>query len=221
MKRLVLAVSLVLAVGVAGCDDDSDTKPTDAKGDVSPGDGGDGGGAAKCTGTFNTLTRAQLGGATSASGKCAMTKDLDFICTANLAQRSRECGVSCLALGGNNIPGCVTTCIQGSTANPDLTAGCADCYRDLFSCSVAKCSACTADPNSAACLSCQMSQGCLGAFFQCSGLPGGSLLPDGGAPDVAPEAGADKPAEAGPGADVPAEAGSPDGGADAADATAG
>jgi hypothetical protein len=222
MKRLVLAVSLALAVVGGGCDDDNDNKPTDAKTDTPLGDAGGDGGAAKCSGTFSSLTRTQLGAATSASGMCAMPKDLDFICTANLAQRSRDCGTSCLVTGSTNIPQCIADCIQQSQDPnlPDLTAGCAGCYRDLFSCTVAKCATCTADPNSAACLSCQQTQGCLPVFFQCSGLPGGTLGGDGGVTDT----GADRPPETAPevGTEVPSsEVGNPDGGADAADATAG
>jgi hypothetical protein len=223
MKRLVLALSLGFALVASGCDDDNDNKPVDAKTDVPAGDGGgDANTAGKCTGTYSQINRTQLGQMSSGSGKCANMKDLDFICTANLADRARACGITCLGSGAlpAAIPGCVSMCIQGSATTPDLTMGCADCYRDLFSCTLAKCNACTTDPSSAACTSCQQTQGCLPTFFQCSGLPGGTLTPDAGV-DATPDAldaGADRPPETN--SEVGGDT-APDGGVDATDATAG
>jgi hypothetical protein len=216
MKRLMLAVSLTLALVGGGCDDDGDSKPTDAKTDAIVTDGGTDGTTptGKCMGTFAALTRAQLGAASSPAGKCAMSKDLDNICNNNLADKSRSCGLTCLSTGLEPaaVPGCVSACIA---TQAELTTPCAECYRDLFSCTLAKCSVCTSDPAAAACVTCQQAQGCLPTFFQCSGLPGGSLGTDAGA-----DTGADRPPETGgdTGADVPAEAGPADAGADAADA---
>ncbi|HEY0705491.1 MAG TPA: hypothetical protein VGG33_01770 [Polyangia bacterium] len=234
MKRLALAATLALAFLASGCDDDGDGGKVDggdAGADVKPLDAV----GATCVGTFTGLSRAQLGSATSASGACRAASDLDYICVSDLATTARNCGTTCLMIS----PGadqaalvqCVDSCLNSSRM---LTAGCAVCYRNLLTCTVAMCNAeCTSDPNSNACRSCQVTRGCMGAFFTCSGLPGGTPS-DGGvdsrpdSADALPDAGADTrdaPIETGGGdaADARIDGGADAGvdASDAADATAG
>jgi hypothetical protein len=79
------------------------------------------------------------------------------------------------------------------------------------------CQECVADPNSAACMTCQVTKGCFGTFFTCSGLPSGATPPP---VDASPDAVVD----AGPKVDATADANKVDApvdaGVDAADAAA-
>jgi hypothetical protein len=232
MKRLALAVSLAL-VFVAACDDDGDgggrPDASDAGGDSRPLDAT----GATCVGTFTGLTRSQLGAATSASGMCRMASDLDYICVADIARMASGCGSTCLMLhpatNQSALLQCVDQCLQSSKM---LSVGCANCYRDLLACTLAMCpSECTSDPASAACQTCRTNRGCMGAFFTCSGLPGGTGTDAGGdgrtdatgdgRVDAVMDAGSDMrdaPIETGGDAGDARLDGGADGGADAADA---
>jgi hypothetical protein len=213
MKRLVLAASLAFALVGVSCDDDTTTPPTDAGGDAKTDSAttNDSGGPVNgmCTGTFSRLTRVQLKALSTIPGKCTTDSDLDFICTGDIATKARECGVTCKTLGAPNLPDCVSKCLQPKTS---LTSSCTDCYRDLVLCTALNCQECVADPNSAACMTCQMTKGCFGTFFTCSGLPSGATPPP---VDASPDAVVD----AGPKVDATADA-KVDAGVDAADAAA-
>ena len=86
---------------------------------------------------------------------------------------------------------CVAVCAQNTAV---ISSGCASCYRSLLSCSLLSCATqCTTDANSAACITCQNTSGCTGAFTTCSGLPsGGAASPDAGT-DGPRDGGADGP----------------------------
>jgi hypothetical protein len=224
MKRLALAASLAFALVAAGCDDDPATPPADAGGDAAKLDssvGGDSGGpAGMCTGTFAALTRTSLK-ALSGSGKCTSDTDLDFICTGDISTKARECGVTCKTLGAPNLPDCVSQCLMPKTK---ISSGCTECYRDLVICTAVNCQECVADPNSAACMMCQLTSGCFTKFFGCSGLPSGAPRPDAAvdapvvdaAMDTAPKV--DAPVDAGSDAGPDA---SPDAGTDTSSSDAG
>lgn len=184
MKRLAFVCSLLFVVSGASCDDDDKPPPRPDAADAA-GDAGDAGGdaAVTCVGTFAGTSRATLGSRTAPSGRCSASGDLDTICTGDIAAKARACGTMCLAsVPQAAVPGCVSTCI----AAEKLSMGCADCYRDLFVCTLQKCtSPCTADPSSTECRTCQSAMGCIPAFAMCSGLPLGTPPGDGGV-DVPP-----------------------------------
>jgi hypothetical protein len=227
MKRLVLAASLAFALVGVGCDDDTTTPPTDAGGDakadaVTATDSGN----SMCTGTFSKLNRTTIKQASTPGGKCTADADLNFICTGDIATKARECGVTCKTLGAPNLPDCVSKCLQPKTS---LTGPCADCYTALVLCTALNCQECVADPNSAACMTCQVSKGCYASFFACSGLPSGAPPADagvdatvdapadtGGKVDATVDAKVDATVDAA--ADATVDGGAPDA-ADAADAS--
>jgi hypothetical protein len=213
MKRLVLAASLVFALVGASCDDDTTVPKTDGGSDAGKTDTAvttdTGPVAGMCTGTFSRLTRVQLKALSTVGGKCTTDTDLDFICTGDIATKARECGVTCKTLGAPNLPDCVSKCLQPKTS---ISNGCTDCYRDLVLCTALTCQECVADPNSAACMTCQVTKGCFGSFFTCSGLPSGATPPP---VDASPDAVVD----AGPKVDATVDA-KVDAGVDAADAAA-
>jgi hypothetical protein len=217
MKRLVLAASLAFALVGVSCDDDTTTPPADAGGDAAKTDAAsttDSGGpvAGMCTGTFSRLTRGQLKALSAPAGKCSTDADLEFICTGDIATKARECGVTCKTLGAPNLPDCVSKCLQPKTS---ITSGCTDCYRDLVLCTAINCQECVADPNSAACMTCQVTKGCFASFFTCSGLPSGATPPPvDAAPDAVVDAGGKADATADAKVDAAADA-KADGGVDA------
>ncbi len=226
MKRLVLAVSLMFAVAGVGCEDDDDDRrqPTDAAKEA----GGDGGGG-MCVGSFAAVNRAGLGARTAPGGMCAASADLDYICTADLAVKGRECATSCASTGSVD-PNCVSTCLQRGS---NLSAGCASCYRDLIGCSAAMCPTCLTNAAGDACRACQVAS-CYPRFASCSGLP---VVPPGTDGGPAPgDAAVDVPAQTDTGrtdttpsdvsssetgGDAGVDAGSTDAADGGADATAG
>jgi hypothetical protein len=230
MKRLVLAASLAFALVGAGCDDDTTTPPADGGGDAKTDTAtitDSGAVAGMCTGTFSKLTASTLKGSSTPGGKCTSDADLNYICTGDIATKARQCGVTCKSLGAPNLADCVSKCLQPMTS---ISSGCTDCYRDLVLCSALNCQECISDPNSAACMTCQVTKGCFGTFFACSGLPSGAPAPadaavdapvDAAKPDATVDAGGDAKVDAGPDATVDANVdGSVDAGADTADASA-
>jgi hypothetical protein len=217
MKRLALVVSASFALLMGACDDDG-TKKTDARpdsgGDVKLDSGTEGGVPGMCTGTFASLNRTALGAATKPTGMCKASDDLDLICTEDLGGQIRgKYAMTCLTLLPNKTM--VVECFNELVKRdyPKLSAGCLGCYTGSVLCTVDNClGECASNPSAAACTQCQLTKGCLGNFFACSGLPSGSVpLPDAGGGDTpAVDAPADAPADAGvdAAADAPADAAS-------------
>lgn len=201
MNRIALGLSMVAAFSllVVSCDDDDDggTVGTDASVDAPVG-------PMMCKGTFASMNRARLAMFTSPTGKCAAPVDLDIICNNDLGGITRNCGLTCFNAAPTTDPtactkACVATEVKAAVSDP-----CSSCYTTAVICSINNCAAeCVADSASSGCIACQQIKGCLPAFFQCSGLPGGvPVQGDAGAPD----AGADAPVDAGGQADASTDA---------------
>lgn len=225
MNRLVALALASLTFVAAGCDDDDDLLKLDSgvagdapRVDSSSGDGGDGGGAVACTGTFAGLNRTQLQGITNSAGNCAKASDLDLICTGDISEKVRAFGMGCLT-AGNTSEAALSTCISNAVnAQYNFTAGCLNCYIASVGCSFQKCMApCTTNAAGAECRSCQQAMGCLTAFFTCAGI-----TPPGTGTDGGTDAG-DGPRDGVDAGDAPRDgtdaADARDGGADAPDAS--
>jgi hypothetical protein len=212
MKRFAWVASASLALLLGACDDDSPTKK-DAASDVRPEvgteAGSEGGVPGQCVGTFASTNRTVLGAAVAAkpTAMCKASADLDLICTQDIGGQIRNnyAKACLLALPGGN--DAVISCINEGVKRdfPTLSAGCLSCYTASVACTLEKCLvACSADATSAPCLTCQTNMGCIAAFFNCSGLPGGPPGPDGGTADApadtggTPDGGADSPVDAPP-----------------------
>jgi hypothetical protein len=236
MTRLSAFV-LVLGVLATSCGDDPvvkrDATTTDGPRDMGGADRAPdtGGTPGMCVGTFSMLTRTQLGGLSTAGGKCNNMGDLDILCARDISMITRTEGGRCFLSGAMAQPALVM-CVRDAVRmqlDPDLTDACLDCYLQAVACSVTNCATqCGLAPTSAMCLQCQMANNCIQNFFSCSGLPSGAP-PDGGTTDMAaPGDGAtgDRPADGTTGDTAPSDArpadgGAPDGGAtDAAPADA-
>jgi hypothetical protein len=101
----------------------------------------------------------------AANTTCQNDKDCPFVADGEAREAAQTCGKSCL---GNADKNCSRDCILAKLA---MSSSCATCYADFVSCTVAKClGPCLADPNGAACLTCQETKGCRSAFNDCSGL---------------------------------------------------
>jgi hypothetical protein len=155
-----------------------------------------------CIGTFAATNRTLLGAAvaTKPEAKCKASADLDLICSSDIGGKIRnEYAAGCLVnLQQGNAA--VVSCIEEGVKRDfkELSAGCLSCYTASVVCTLDNCRvACGTAPSSSACVTCQTVNGCLAAFFTCSGLPGGPTTPpaDGGT-DTAPDTAVDHPADA-------------------------
>jgi hypothetical protein len=195
MTRLASAVSLAFLLSAAACSSDKKTTTPDTGVTVSDGGPADTAsadtaapdtasadtGPAMCVGSFSTISRTTLGAATAPTGGCAASADLDLICSINVADITAACGVACATTMGGAT--CVPTCVKAKAA---LTDACIGCYAQAVQCAQVNCLAvCLSDSKGMPCTQCQIDHGCRAAFFTCSGLPGGSPAPDGGATDTA------------------------------------
>ena len=206
MKRFAWVASASLALLVGACDDDSppkrDAAPevrpetgAEVSSDVAPG---------MCVGTFAATNRTTLGAvvAMKPQAQCKASADLDLICREDIGGKiRREYAVACLptlAGGQANVIMCINMLAKRDF--PALSDACLGCYSASVACTLQNCLAsCSIDANSAACISCQTTNGCLSTFFTCSGLPGGpSAPPPDGGTDVAPgtDGGVDAPVDA-------------------------
>jgi hypothetical protein len=99
-------------------------------------------------------------------------------------------------------------------AKRDFTAlsdACLGCYSASVACTLKNCLAsCSIDANSAACITCQTTNGCLSTFFTCSGLPGGPTAPP-------PDSGTDVGGTTDGGVDAPVDAPPADAASDTAE----
>jgi hypothetical protein len=205
MKRFALVASASLALLVGACDDDTPPKRdsgTDAR-DTGAEAGAEAGASNMCVGTFVTINRTTLGAAVAMkpTAMCKATTDLDLICMGDIGGRIRsEFAPACLNVvaGGN---AAVVDCINKLAKRefPTLSDACLGCYSASVACTLVECrDECVPAATSSACVLCQTAKGCLGAFFSCSGLPGGPTpTPDAG-PDTTPaDAPVDTPVDAG------------------------
>ncbi len=208
MKRFALVASASLALLVGACDDDTPPK-RDAAPDARPEAGTEAGAEAgvpgQCIGTFAATNRTSLGAAvaTKPEAKCRASADLDLICSADIGGRIRnEIAPGCLVnlqQGNAAVVACIEVGVR-SVVGP-ISDGCLSCYTASVVCSLDNCRvACGTAPASPACMTCQAMNGCIAAFFACSGLPGGPTTPpaDGGTDTTTPaDAPVDSPVDAG------------------------
>ena len=147
-----------------------------------------------CVGTFAAPTAPCSGAAVAAkpAAMCKAATDLDLICSEDIGGKiRREYAPACLAAAARAATRRWSCCINELAKRdfPTLSDACLGCYTASVACTLAELpGACSVDANSAACVTCQTTKGCLSAFFTCSGLPGGPTGPDGGA-DTAPDTG--------------------------------
>jgi hypothetical protein len=201
MTRLAVGACASLLLLVVSCGGKDKAKP-DAATDAPPDGSGTEGGVdttapGTCEGTLRTYTRASLGPAIRAGGKCGASSDLDIICPVDPTGQARGSVEACLSTVGSDDAALLASCVdvglrsRASTLSPD----CYDCFADWMSCALQKCLAqCRDDVTGSNCTACQLAQGCSGPFFGCSGLPGGTAsdagVSDSGGGDTSADAAA-------------------------------
>jgi hypothetical protein len=207
MKRFALVASASLALLLGACDDDSPPKrdaASDVRAEAGTEAGSEGGVPGMCVGTFAATNRTALGAAvaTKPAAQCKAATDLDLICSQDIGGKiRRDYAVACLpTLAGG--PANVIMCINDLAKRdfPALSDACLGCYSASVACTLQNCLAsCSIDANSAACITCQTTNGCLSTFFTCSGLPGGPTAPP-------PDSGTDVGGTTDGGVDAPVDA---------------
>lgn len=188
MKRVFLSVPLAAAVIAAcagACDSTDSNDDGDATGGATTGDGdgdGDGGmgGAASGTGGAPaTGGAAATGGddggdrtnipceAAGDDATCVNDTDCPAVEDGSLRAQAKGCLLNdCLA--SDDQEDCVSDCLVSTIST---TSECSDCYGASAACSFENCfTECAADGDAPMCASCQSENGCLQAFFACSGL---------------------------------------------------
>ncbi|MEP7051599.1 MAG: hypothetical protein ABJB12_14655 [Pseudomonadota bacterium] len=137
-----------------------------------------------CKGSYAALTQAELDAQLDPAGNCANSKDSAIECSNDVTTLAEECGADCFK---NEDPAdakqdaCVKDCLSTSTT-PSLSAACTECYIADVGCARDHCLIkCGTAPTSEACYQCRVDNGCVAAFFPCSGLPNERAVPSGGA----------------------------------------
>lgn len=167
--RSLIAILVAVAAGslsVGACSSDESSNPT----------GG------MCQGSYAALTQAELDAQLDPAGKCANDKDSAIECTNDVTTLAEQCGADCFK---NQDPddatqdACVKDCLGTSTTSP-LSAACTDCYIADVGCARDHCLLkCGVAPTSEGCYQCRIDNGCVAAFFPCSGLPNERAIPNG------------------------------------------
>ena len=175
--RSLMAVLFVTAAGslsVGACSSDGD----DSAGAAGTGD------SSMCHGDYAALTHSEFNAQLDSAGKCANSKDSAIECANDVTTLAEQCGGDCFkneAPDDKTQDACVTDCLSTSTTSP-LSDACTACYIADIGCARDHCLLkCGVEPTSEKCYECRVANGCVAAFFPCSGLPNERALPGTGA----------------------------------------
>lgn len=172
---LVAVAAGSLSVGACSSGDDSG--------------GAAGAGTGMCHGDYAALTETQFNSQLDPAGQCAGKSDSAIECSNDVTTLAEQCGADCYkneAPDDKTQDACVKDCLSTSTTSP-LSDACTACYITDVGCARDHCLVlCGVAPTSEGCYQCRVSNGCVAAFFPCSGLPNERDLPGaGGAGDAA------------------------------------
>jgi hypothetical protein len=160
---LVVAVTTA-ALSVVGCGSDSNGGSSNTAGASS-----------QCVGNNSEYTPAQFSAQTESSKGCSAASDVSGVCANDLPVIGGTCGKSCLGMGDDAAQAeCVAGCMQDnlSPQSEPLSSDCMACYTTDIECARKHCVfPCGKDPTSADCFVCRTDNGCVDAFYACSGLP--------------------------------------------------
>jgi hypothetical protein len=193
LKRLSLAMAIALA-GVACGDDD---KPSDNLDggiglDGSIRDNNDGGDAAlpctsytpaangKCGGSHCLQTEAELRASALANATCGKDIEISSFCSLQAVKVVADCTLAAVsnisddAAFTSSINTCVAPDADPATNNrlPEgFSSACSSCFVESAKCAANKCLIqCGANPNTVACDTCRINQGCISSFYKCAGI---------------------------------------------------
>jgi hypothetical protein len=183
MRHLITLLSAVAAatILVVGCSSSSDSGPAST--------GGSGGGSsdAQCVGDYADLKQSAFNAQVMSAGKCASSSDETAVCVNDVTSIAETCGDGCFMTVSDKSAApqdaCTSTCL-GSMVTPALSSDCQSCYVADVACARANCLIfCGTDPGGSGCMTCRQMNGCIAAFYACSGLPipAGTSLGAGGA----------------------------------------
>jgi len=156
---LALVVSATTAVfSLVGCGSDSDGGPANM--------------STQCVGNNAEFTKDELVALTESDKACSSMSDMSTVCANDMPKIGGQCGKSCLGMSDEAT--CVGGCIQSALApnTGPLSVACLTCYGQDIACAKMNCLAtCGLGPTSQECLTCRTDNGCVAAFYECSGLP--------------------------------------------------
>ncbi len=127
----------------------------------------------QCVGDYKDLKQTEFSAKVSSSGKCGGSSDVGSICVNDVTTAAEQCGAGCVKMGGSTATqdACTATCLNGAVT-PSLSDDCTGCYVADVGCARDNCLIqCGVAPASQACADCRQTNGCIDAFYTCSGLP--------------------------------------------------
>lgn len=147
----------------------------DDSGSDSGGAAGDGS-TSQCVANNAEFTLSEFLAQTQADKACSSESDATSVCQNDMPVIGGTCGKGCLGMGDDAEQAeCVAGCIQDALAKSQseaLSEDCLACYTADVECARKNClTTCGLAPTSAACATCRVDNGCVAAFYACSGLP--------------------------------------------------
>jgi hypothetical protein len=195
MHRLITLACAVTAATliVVGCGSSDDSSSSS-----NGGSGGSGGTSAnaQCVGDYSDLTQSAFTAKLASDGKCIDASDATVVCTNDVTKTAETCGGDCYKKGGDSAAqdACTSDCLNGNLT-PTLSADCLACYVADVGCARTHCLLqCGVAPTSSACATCRQTNGCVDAFYSCSGVPLPASAAAGGSGGAAPMGAAGEPA---------------------------
>jgi hypothetical protein len=165
MKR-ILSAFVVLTLCAVGCGDDTGDDENKGGSSNAGTDSGDAGEPAAVggTGAGGAPAGNNVACDPEAATTCQNEMDCPFVQDGTARATAQTCGKGCLGKAES----CAVDCILKEL---DMSSDCAGCYAQIVACTVDKClGPCLADPEGEECATCQVDEGCRGAFNECSGL---------------------------------------------------
>lgn len=176
MRRsfMLAVVAAGAALSMLGCDSDDDSSSNNGG---SGGKGGSGGASlSHCVGINAEFTPTEFYTQAQDDKGCSAPSDLATICANDLPRIGAMCGGGCLGMGNDAQQAeCIATCINDALSHAhaaELSEECMNCYIGDIACAREKClTPCAVNPGGVECAMCRVEQGCVEAFYECSGLP--------------------------------------------------
>lgn len=175
MRRVFMLVvaPAMAALSLLGCGSDSDGGSSNNGG--SSGAAG-GSSVTQCVSNNAEFTLTEFVAQTESDKACSSTSDATTVCASDMPLIGGTCGKGCLGMGDDAAQAsCVADCIKTEIAkskSAPLSADCMTCYTSDVECARKNClTSCGLAPTSTACFTCRTDNGCVDAFYGCSGLP--------------------------------------------------
>lgn len=118
-----------------------------------------------CGGAHCEQTPEELRADTPTSATCGTAYEVSSLCSLEAPTGVLNCAVAAVLFGGPDTKTCATAML------PKVRSACLDCYVASTDCTRDHCLTACSQPQSTACEECRVREGCIAAFYACSGVP--------------------------------------------------